>query len=123
MSDCVPAQMSRRLRAFSAAFVLFGLGAFMARTRAADTRVTDWPSYNRTLTAERYAPFDQINRANVSRLKALCVYDLDVETSFQTGPIVIGRTLYATTDKEIVAIDAETCRQKWRVREQGPSVG
>ena len=53
----------------------------------------------------------------------MCVYDLNVDTSFQTGPIVIGRTLYATTDKEILAIDAETCRQKWRVREDGPSLG
>jgi alcohol dehydrogenase (cytochrome c) len=56
-------------------------------------------------------------------LKQLCVYDLNVDASFQTGPIVIGRTLYATTDKEILAIDAETCEQKWRVREDGPSVG
>src|SRR5262245_45492262 len=83
---------------------------------------TDWPSYNRTLTSERYTPLDQINRTNVSRLKRLCVYDLNVDISFQTGPIVIGRTLYATTDKEILAIDAETCQQKWRVREEGPSL-
>ena len=55
---------------------------------------------------ERYAPLDQINRANVSKLKQLCVYDLRIDTSFQTGPIVIGRTMYATTDKEILAIDA-----------------
>jgi alcohol dehydrogenase (cytochrome c) len=31
--------------------------------------------------------------------------------------------MYATTDKESMAIDAETCRQKWRVREEGPSLG
>ena len=98
------------------------LGASIVTTRAADSPVTDWPSYNRTLTSERYAPFDQINRTNVSRLKQLCIYDLNVESSFQTGPIVIGRTLYATTDKEILAIDAETCQQKWRVREEGPSL-
>src|SRR4029077_14390063 len=73
---------------------------------------TDWPSYNRTLTSERFAPLDQINRTNVSRLKQLCVFDFNVDTSFQTGPIVIGRVLYATTDKEILAMDAETCQQK-----------
>ena len=105
--------------------VLLGviLGASMVTTRAADSPVTDWPSYNRTLTSERYVPFDQINKANVSRLKQLCIYDLNVDASFQTGPIVIGRTMYATTDKETLAIDADTCQQKWRVREEGPSLG
>jgi alcohol dehydrogenase (cytochrome c) len=98
------------------------LGASIVTTRAADSPVTDWPSYNRTLTSERYVPFDQVNKANVSRLKQLCVYDLNVDASFQTGPIVIGRTMYATTDKETLAIDADTCQQKWRVREEGPSL-
>src|ERR1700693_2972164 len=123
MSDYVPLRISRHTTMISAALLAVAVGAFMARARAADTLVQDWPSYNRTLTSERYAPLDQINRTNASRLKQLCVYDLNVETSFQTGPIVIGRTLYATTDKEILAIDAETCQQKWRVREEGPSVG
>ena len=89
----------------------------------AQTPDIDWPSYNRTLTSERYTPLDQINRSNVSALKQLCVFDLEVDASFQAGPIVIGRTLYATTDKEIFALDAATCQQKWRVREDGPSVG
>jgi alcohol dehydrogenase (cytochrome c) len=103
-------------------FLCVILGASIVTTRAADSPVTDWPSYNRTLTSERYVPFDQINKANVSRLKQLCIYDLNVDASFQTGPIVIGRTMYATTDKETLAIDADTCQQKWRVREEGPSL-
>jgi alcohol dehydrogenase (cytochrome c) len=90
---------------------------------AADRPVTDWPAYNRLLTSERYAPFDQINTTNVSKLKQLCVYDLNVEGSFQAGPIVVSRTLYVTTDKETIAIDADTCQQKWRVQEEGPSIG
>src|SRR4029434_7392291 len=88
--------------------------AIVATTLAADGPQTDWPSYNRTLTSERYASLDQINRTNVSKLKQLCVFDLRVDSSFQTGPLVIGRTLYATTDKEILAIDAANCQLKWR---------
>jgi len=122
MSDRMPVQILRRTTVISGALVLVAT-AFIVGARAADTVATDWPSYNRTLSSERYAPLDQINRTNASRLKQLCVYDLNVDTSFQTGPIVIGRTLYATTDKEILAIDAETCQQKWRVREDGPSTG
>src|SRR5262245_13966576 len=97
--------------------------AILATTLAADGPQTDWPSYNRTLTSDRYASVDQINRGNVSKLKQLCIYDLRIDSSFQTGPIVIGRTLYATTDKEILAIDAANCQLKWRVQEEGASIG
>jgi alcohol dehydrogenase (cytochrome c) len=123
MTDCVPTQMPRRA-VTAAALGAFALAALIATLRAAEApAITDWPSYNRSLTSERYAPFDQINRTNVAGLKRLCVYDLNVDASFQTGPIVVGRTLYATTDKEVFAIDAESCQQKWRVREEGPSLG
>jgi glucose dehydrogenase len=57
----------------------------IAALRGAETPVTDWPSYNRTLTSERYAPLDQINKSNVSRLKQVCVYDLNVDVNFQAG--------------------------------------
>ena len=77
----------------------------------------DWPSYNRTLTSERYAPLDGINAGNVSRLRVACTYDLGIDTSLQTGPIVVGRTLYGTSEKETFAIDAATCAERWRVKE------
>lgn len=89
----------------------------------ADAPASDWPSYNRLLSSDRYAPFKQINTTNVARLKQLCVYDLAVEVSFQSGPILIGRVLYVTTEKDTVAIDADTCQQKWRAHEEGPSSG
>src|SRR2546423_7547763 len=94
--------------------------AGLPQARAADAP-TDWASYNRTLTSERYVPFDQINRSNVAGLKQVCVYDLNVDTSFQTGPLVIGLTLYGTTDTDTFAIDAGTCAQKWRGQEENPS--
>jgi len=123
MSDCVATASSRRGTMMSAVLGVLVAVSFVVAAGAADPVATDWPSYNRTLSSDRYAPFNQINKSNVSRLKQLCVYDLNVDTNFQTGPIVIGRMLYATTDKEILAIDADTCQQKWRVREEIPSVG
>lgn len=120
MTDCEQARRVRyRLTTLTA---VIAIAAMTPSTRAAD-KTTGWPSFNRTLTSDRYAPLDQINRSNVSRLKQLCVYDLNLDLSFQTGPIVVDRTLYATTDKEVVAIDADTCAQKWRIREDGPSLG
>src|SRR5262245_28576879 len=35
----------------------------------------EWPSYNRTLTSERFSPLSEINIQNVSKLKVLCTYD------------------------------------------------
>src|SRR5271170_3777065 len=35
----------------------------------------EWPSYNRTLTSERFADLAEINTGNVGRLKILCTYD------------------------------------------------
>ena len=106
------------IRTGIAAIALAGAAGIIWPVLAADSSgPTDWPSYNRTLTSERYVPFDQINRGNVSGLKQLCVYDLGIDTSFQTGPLVIGRTLYGTTEMDTFAIDADTCQPKWRVHE------
>jgi hypothetical protein len=110
----------RRLRISGLVVILVGS---IAGLRGADTAATDWASYNRTLTSERYAPLDQINKSNVSRLKQVCVYDLNVDVNFQAGPIVVGRTMYVTADREILAIDAATCQEKWRVREESPAPG
>jgi alcohol dehydrogenase (cytochrome c) len=78
---------------------------------------TDWPSYNRTLLSDRFAPQDEINRGNVANLHPICTYDLGMQTEFETGPLVIGDTLYATSETDIFAIDANTCQEKWRTHE------
>jgi alcohol dehydrogenase (cytochrome c) len=54
---------------------------------AANPADGEWPSYNRTLTSERYAPLGEINTTNVGRLKVLCTYDTKQYTSFEDGPI------------------------------------
>lgn len=84
---------------------------------AAPAPNVDWPSYNRTLTSERFAPLDQITPANVATLGVACTYDLGIDTSLQTGPIVVEGVLYGTSEKETFAIDAATCAQRWRVSE------
>src|SRR5262249_8011797 len=35
----------------------------------------DWPSYNKTLTSNRFSELTQINRTNAEKLKVLCTYD------------------------------------------------
>lgn len=77
----------------------------------------DWPSYNRTLTSQRFAPLAAINRENVAGLKVICTYDFGFDTSMQTGPIVVNSVLYATSEKETVAINADDCSEKWHAKE------
>lgn len=75
---------------------------------------TDWPGYNRTLPGDRFSPLTEINRSNVARLQSVCAYTLPEVTALQTGPIVVGGTMYFTTDTISYAIDAATCSEKWR---------
>src|SRR5688572_31583131 len=87
------------------------------KPEARQSASTDWPSYNRTLTSERFAPLATITPDNVAKLRVACTYDLGIDTSFQTGPIVIGKVMYATSEKEIFAVDAATCEERWRTME------
>ena len=80
----------------------------------AQAALGDWPSYNRTLTGERFSPLAEINRANVARMYEVCTYTLPEVTSLQTGPIVVNGTMYFTTDTISYAIDGSTCAEKWK---------
>jgi alcohol dehydrogenase (cytochrome c) len=52
----------------------------------------DWPSYNKTLTSERFSDLSQINTKNVGKLKVLCTYDTWRLTAFETGLIMVEGT-------------------------------
>jgi len=85
---------------------------------AANANDGEWPSYNRTLTAERYAPLSQINTGNVGRLKVLCVYDTKEYTSFESGLIMIDGALIGTTHSDIFSLNPATCAENWRTHEE-----
>jgi alcohol dehydrogenase (cytochrome c) len=75
----------------------------------------DWPSYNRTLSSDRFSPLDQITTSNVSKLHLLHRFDLGNDVgSLQTGMVVIDGIMYFTTDTSTYAIHAETGKLKWK---------
>ena len=76
-----------------------------------------WPSYNRTLTSERYSPLDAINVRTVRDLKVLCSYDTRLRESFETGPLMVEGALIGTTALDIFSIDPGNCRENWRTHE------
>ena len=81
----------------------------------------DWPSYNKTLTSERFSDLSQINTKNVGKLKVLCTYDTWRLTSFETGLIMVEGALIGTTEFDIFSIDPSTCAENWRTHEEYPS--
>jgi alcohol dehydrogenase (cytochrome c) len=74
--------------------------------------------YNRTLAGDRFSPLAEIDRGNVARLRVACTYVLPEVVAMQAGPIVVGGTMYFTTERGSYAIDAASCAEKWRVERQ-----
>jgi alcohol dehydrogenase (cytochrome c) len=78
---------------------------------------SDWPSYNRTLTSDRFAPLSQINSTNANRLKVVCTYDTGQHTGFTSGLLEVSDALIFVTEYDTFSIDPSTCREKWRTHE------
>jgi len=76
-----------------------------------------WPSYNRTLTSQRYSPLNQINTQTVRGLKVLCSYDTHLHENFNPGPLMVDGALIGTTVHDTFSINPSTCRENWRTHE------
>ena len=81
----------------------------------------DWPSYNKTLSSERFSDLSQINTKNVGKLQVLCTYDTGRFASFETGLIMVEGALIGTTEFDIFSIDPATCAVNWRMHEEYPA--
>ena len=81
----------------------------------------DWPSYNKTLSSERFSDLSQINTKNVGKLQVLCTYDTGRFASFETGLIMVEGALVGTTEFDIFSIDPATCAENWRMHEEYPA--
>lgn len=74
----------------------------------------EWPVYGRTNAGLRFAPVDQINVGNVSRLGLAWYHQFDTDRGQQSTPIMVGGTLYVSTAwSKVFAFDARTGRQLW----------
>jgi alcohol dehydrogenase (cytochrome c) len=81
---------------------------------AATVASGDWPAFNRTLAGDRFSPLAELDRSNIARVGVVCRYALPEVTALQTGLIVVGGTMYFTTDTISYAIDAGTCAERWK---------
>jgi alcohol dehydrogenase (cytochrome c) len=102
------------------AFIPGAPGAAPANTGPSQTvlsaaaRSTDWLFHTHDYSGTRYSPLDQINTTTAARLRPACVFQVGERDNFQTGPVVYNGTMYVTTMTSTVALDAATCRVKWR---------
>lgn len=74
----------------------------------------DWLMHSHDYSGTRYSPLTQITGATAPQLRAVCAYQVGETGNFQTGPIVDRGTMYVTSPSATIAIDAATCRPKWR---------
>jgi quinoprotein glucose dehydrogenase len=83
----------------------------------------DWPAYARSWRGDKWSPVAQLTPANVGRLAVawqLHTGDLKRpsdpgETTYEMTPIKVGSLVYLCTPHNwVIAVDAETGRERWR---------
>ena len=80
----------------------------------------EWRTYGGDLRSTRYAPLDQINKDNFSKLEIAWRFKTDAlgprpEFNLQSTPLMVGGVLYSTggTRRAVVALDAATGEMLW----------
>ena len=87
-------------------------------TLTAAAQSTDWLFHTHDYSGTRFSPLLEINVTTAARLAPACMFQVGERDNFQTGPIVYNGTMYVTTMTSTIALDAATCRVKWRHRWQ-----
>ena len=76
----------------------------------------DWPVFGGVRDNTRFSSLDAIDKDNVAKLGVAWTQELSaLQTMNENYPIMVGRTLYVTTNTgEVVAFDAATGRRRWK---------
>ena len=80
----------------------------------AASRSTDWLVHTHDYAGTRHSPLNQLTAENASRLVPACIFQVAETDNFQTGPIVYNGVMYLTTRMSTIAIDAATCKPRWK---------
>lgn len=74
----------------------------------------NWLYATGDLGGSRHSALTQITSANANRLAVSCIYQVGSTETFHTNPVIHDGTMYLTTVRYTLAIDAATCRERWR---------
>ena len=81
---------------------------------AADNN-SEWLSYGRSYSEQRYSPLTAINADSVTDLGVAWSFELDTNRGQEATPLVIDGTVYFTSAwSKAFAVDARTGEEKWR---------
>ncbi|MFN7944335.1 MAG: PQQ-binding-like beta-propeller repeat protein [Blastocatellia bacterium] len=75
---------------------------------------TDWLMSNHDYGGQRFVDLKQINQQNAATLRPVCMYQAGDTKAFHTNPVVYRGVMYLTTSTSTIALDATTCRVRWR---------
>jgi alcohol dehydrogenase (cytochrome c) len=73
----------------------------------------NWPSYNGDYTGRRFSALREINKSNVSRLRAAWVFHPGNTQRLEATPVVVRGVMYVTSANDVFALDARTGRTLW----------
>jgi quinoprotein glucose dehydrogenase len=96
------------------------VAAAMALLIACEQKKEDveWREYLGGPGRNHYSALDQINLSNVAQLEKVWIYHTQDSGQIQCNPIIVDGVLYGVTASvEPFALDAETGREIWRVRD------
>ena len=78
----------------------------------------NWLMYGGTYTSQRYSLLTQVNTENVKNLQLKWIWrptTPPAERKLEDTPLVVNGVLYATSLTSVVALDAVTGRQYWKL--------
>jgi alcohol dehydrogenase (cytochrome c) len=91
------------------------------RLLRADREPHNWLSYSGNYSGHRYSPLSQINRSNVKTLQLKWSYhplyakNTNAQNKMENTPLVVDGIMYTGTALEVVALDAVTGREYWKL--------
>jgi alcohol dehydrogenase (cytochrome c) len=89
------------------------------RILRADSEPGNWLTYSGNYSAHRYSRLEQINAANVSRLKPAWIHQINAMHKFETTPLVVDGIMYLSEPpSDVTALDTRTGRTLWNYKRQ-----
>jgi alcohol dehydrogenase (cytochrome c) len=91
------------------------------RLLRADREPQNWLSYSGNYAGHRYSPLSQINRSNIKYLQLKWSYhplyakNGNSQNKMENTPLVVDGIMYTGTALEVVALDAVTGREYWKL--------
>ena len=87
----------------------------------ADHEPGNWMTYSGSYYSHRFSSLNQIDRANVARLKLKWAFQMKTTEKVETSPLVVDGIMYLTQPpNDVWALDAETGRPFWNYRRSLP---